>query len=446
MPTDTLRTLDDLPLYLTAAADEDADQGFSNEDVNYAKNPVGYHLRAFRELGPIYRIKFRNEMWVAIGGLEANDFAWRNPDLWSYQKAMAGFGEELGYVHVTTLDGPPHRLKRRSLKPGFGVEAVTRHLPEMAKTVAERFDQMKEREIDLYDFCAQTIILASSRTMVETELTDEMLSLMAKFEEMFMYGVLLGEFRHAYFADPGYLNVKNPVFEHLEKVIREHACDDTIDDNLARLIRDRPREAGPYSLEEKLYDTYLLLIAGAENTTKLINWAMLYIYSDTDWLEELREELEDWMPESFRYGLRDYPKLKATIMEVERLQPGALNQARVTAEEIEFLGCKIPADTRVLHNHTLCHFLEEVYEDPFAFKPQRWLDEEYPKKAHGTFGGGTHFCLGTNLTRVHAPVILTNLVKNYGVELKFQPDFRHVVDLGGAFHRVPLPARFVPLS
>ena len=86
MPTDTLRTLDDLPLYLTAAADEDADQGFSNEDVNYAKNPVGYHLRAFRELGPIYRIKFRNEMWVAIGGLEANDFAWRNPDLWSYQK------------------------------------------------------------------------------------------------------------------------------------------------------------------------------------------------------------------------------------------------------------------------------------------------------------------------------------------------------------------------
>ena len=150
------------------------------------------------------------------------------------------------------------------------------------------------------------------------------------------------------------------------------------------------------------------------------------------------------MPESFRSGLRDYPRLKATIMEVERLQPGALRLARVTAEEIELLGCKIPADTLVFHNHTLCHFLEEIYEDPFAFKPQRWLDGEYPKKAHGTFGGGTHFCLGTNVTRVHAPVILTNLVKNYGLELKFQPDFRHVVDLGGAFHRVPLPARFVP--
>ena len=446
MSTETLRTLDDLPLYVTAAADEGRDQDFSNEDVNYAKDPVGYHLRAFRKLGPIYRIKFRNETWVAIGGLEANDFAWRNPDLWSYQKAMAGFGEELGYTHVTTLDGPPHRLKRRSLKPGFGVDAVTRHLPEMAKTVAERFDQMKEREIDLYDFCTQTIILASSRTMVETELTDEMLSLMAKFEEMFMHGVQLGEFRHAYFADPGYLNVKNSVFEYLEKVVREHECDDTIDDNLARLIRDRPGEAEPYSLEEKLYDTYLLLIAGAENTTKLINWAMLYIYSDPAWLEELREELEDWMPESFRSGLRHYPRLKATIMEVERLQPGALRLARVTAEEIELLGCKIPADTLVFHNQILCHFLEEIYEDPFAFKPQRWLDGEYPKKAHGTFGGGTHVCLGMNVTRVHAPVILTNLVKNYELELKFQPDFRHVVDLGGAFHRVPLPARFVPVS
>ena len=124
------------------------------------------------------------------------------------------------------------------------------------------------------------------------------------------------------------------------------------------------------------------------------------------------------------------------------------------------LGCKIPAETLVFNNHTLCHFLEEIYEDPFAFKPQRWLDGEYPKKAHGTFGGGTHVCLGMNVTRVHAPVILTNLVKNYELEelrqfqpelgelnperLKFQPDFRHVVDLGGAFHRVPLPARFVP--
>lgn len=446
MVTDTLRTLEDLPLYVTAVADEDKDQEFSNEDVNYAKDPVGYHLRAFRELGPIYRIKFRNEMWVAIGGLEANDFAWRNPDLWSYQKAMAGFGEELGYAHVTTLDGPPHRLKRRSLKSGFGIEVVTRHLPKMVRTVAERFDQMKDREIDLYDFSTQTIILASSRTMVETELTDKMLSLMAKFEEMFMYGVLLGEFRHTYFTDPTYLNVKNSVFRYLKKVIREHECDDSIDDNLARLICHRPREAGPYSLEEKLYDAYLLLIAGAENTTKLINWAVLYIYSDSAWLEELREELEDWMPESFRSGLRDYPKLKATIMEVERLQPGALSQSRVTVEETEFSGYKIPAGTRVFHNHTLCHFLEEIYEDPFVFKPQRWLDGEYPKKAHGTFGGGTHVCLGMNVTRVYAPVILTTLVKNYGVELKFQPNFRHVVDLGGAFHRVPLPARFIPVS
>ena len=446
MSLDTIRMLEDLPLYETATAEEGADQEFSNEDVNYAKDPVGYHLKAFREFGPIYRVQFRNEMWVAIGGMEANDFAWRNPDLWSYHKAMVGFGEELGYAHVTTLDGPPHRLKRRSLKPGFGVDAVTRHLPEMARTVAERFDHLKDKEIDLYDFCTQTIILASSRTMVETELTEEMLSLMTKFEEMFMYGVNLGEFRHTYFSDPDYLNVKNTVFEYLEKVIREHECDDDIDDNLARLIRDRPEGAEPYSLEEKLFDTYLLLIAGAENTTKLINWPMLYVYSDTDWLAELREELEEWRPESFRSGMRDFPKLKATIMEVERLQPGALFLPRVTAEEIELLGCRIPADTLVFHNHTLCHFLEEIYEDPFAFKPQRWLDREYSKKAHGTFGGGTHFCLGTNVTRVHAPVVLTNLVKNFGLELKFQPDFRHVVDLGGAFHRVPLPARLIPLS
>lgn len=106
----------------------------------FAEDPIGYHLDAYRRHGPIYRTQFRNQEWVAIAGIEANDLCWTNADVWSYQKAMAGFGEELGFVHVTTLDGVPHRRKRRALGSGFRASVVFRHLPAMAAAIAERFE------------------------------------------------------------------------------------------------------------------------------------------------------------------------------------------------------------------------------------------------------------------------------------------------------------------
>ena len=443
METGTTKSIDDIPFYTTVEDGADGpSEHFSQEDVNFARDPVNYHLKAYRRHGQIYRVSFRNRTWVAIGGLEANDYAWRNSDAWSYRKAMAGFGEELGHVHVTTMDGQPHRLKRLSLKPGFRMDAVMRHLPVMSEAVAGQLRQYDGKEVDLYDFLMASIIRGSSKTMVQSELDAEMVREMATFEEKFMYGLNLGSARHEFFARQHYLDTKGKVFKFLRELIEAREGADAPDDNLTALICDRPEAAGEYSMEEKSYDAYLLLVAGAENTTKLITWIIQYLHANPEWTEELRAELRDWRPEALRMGMADFPKLKATIMEGERMQPGAFFHIRVAARDIDLLGYRIPQNTPVLHIQALCHFLEEIYHDPFTFRPQRWLDGKFPKKAHGTFGGGTHICLGMNVTRLHAPVILGNLLKDFHVDLRFVPDFSDRLDLGGAFHRVPLPAVF----
>ncbi len=443
MSAEAVKRIENLPLYEATSSDGSSRERCSAEDVAFAEDPVNYHLRANRKFGPIYRVRFRNDIWVAIGGLEANDFAWRNPKLWSYREAMAGFGEELGFEHVTTMDRAPHLEKRLNLKAGFGFNPVMRHLPAVSRVVSDSLSNNANHEVDLYDFCTQTIVRASGRTMVEADLSEEMICRMANFEERFMYGLNLGEDRKRFFSHPDYLEVKGLVFEFLRQLVREREQDDTADDNLAAVIRKRSEENREYRVEEKTYDAYLLLIAGAENSTKLINWILQYLAQNPDWTQELREELSEWNEDSFRNGMTSFPKLKATIMEGERLQPGALFLNRVAATNFELFGYRVPSGTLVFHNQTLCHFLEEIYEDPFQFKPRRWIESSYPKKAHGTFGGGSHVCLGMNVTRLHAPVFVANIVRNFDLKLNFKPDFRHVVDLGGAFHRVPLPAVFV---
>jgi cytochrome P450 len=121
-------------------------------------------------------------------------------------------------------------------------------------------------------------------------------------------------------------------------------------------------------------------------------------------------------------GMGAFPRLKATLMEMERMFPAAPILSRVVEIPFQFSGFELPRGTRVLHLQTLPHFLEEVYDEPYRFDPSRWIDREYPKKAHGTFGGSTHICLGMNLVRIHSPVAIANLLRDYRVSLGGDPD------------------------
>jgi cytochrome P450 len=96
--------------------------------------------------------------------------------------------------------------------------------------------------------------------------------------------------------------------------------------------------------------------------------------------------------------------------------------SRQAAENVEFEGYQMPKGTKVLHLHTLTHYLEEIYEEPHRFKPWRWIEHEYPKKAHGTFGGSTHICLGMNLARIHMPIVMANLIRNFRLETDELPE------------------------
>ncbi len=442
---DNLKPITEIPLYETAHNGRRREGKFSLEDLHFAKDPFNYHLAAYRRHGPIYRCWFRNQEWVAIGGLEANDFAWRKPDIWSYREAMAGFGKQLGFRHVTTLDGPPHRLKRRSLKPGFG-NSTFQHLPAMCDLAASEISRNQNKNLDLHQLFMELVIRLSAGTMLKTDLSDDMVRSMTRFEEMFMHGLNIGEYGEEYFSGLDYLQTKEKVFGFLQRLVEEREKTGSPEDNFSAMFEKRPEKAGPYDPHEQLDDAYLLLIAGAENTARLLSWCLQYIFKHPEWLEQLQFELRTEPFNDFRDGMARFPKLKNTIMEVERLQPGAYFHVRTVAQPVEFQGYQLPKGTQVLHIQGLCHFLKEIYEDPFTFRPQRWEGREYPRKAHGTFGGGTHVCLGINLARIHTPLILAHLIKDYNLEFDFEPKLHLYLEPGGAFRRFPLPAQFVPLE
>jgi len=383
------------------------------------------HLGAYRKLGPIYSVDFRGEKWVCIGGLDANAAAWRNPDIWNYRDALRPFREVMGDRHVTQMDGEPHREKRKQLKPGFAMSAIARWIPAIDEVVASALANLAGRTTSLHRFFMTTLTHANAKTILQTDLGSEAATRFIRFEEEFINGTIMSEeARAAFYGRPSFVEDKAFVFEFLRREIRGRLEGKEVEDNFAHVVERTLSDSGEYDIQELVSEAYLLLMAGTGNTSKLLNCGLQHILSDADWTAELRGELAGYGPSSFLNGMKDFPLLKATISEIERLFPAAPVLARMVAKPFEFQGFVLDTGTKVLHLQTIPHFLEEVYEEPYRFNPRRWLDERYSKKAQGTFGGSTHICLGMNLARIHMPIVLANMLASYDLEFDRQPDIQ----------------------
>jgi len=72
----------------------------------------------------------------------------------------------------------------------------------------------------------------------------------------------------------------------------------------------------------------------------------------------------------------------------------------LTTADDEYRGYHIPAGTTVMANQWAMSYNPEIHEDPFAFKPERWLSREDGGEGRGplphsySFGFGRRACVG----------------------------------------------------
>jgi cytochrome P450 len=119
---------------------------------------------------------------------------------------------------------------------------------------------------------------------------------------------------------------------------------------------------------------------------------------------------------------------RATVLETERLRPPIPIFYRMARNDFRFCGAQVPAYTLCVHPIALTHFLEEVYPEPLSFLPERHLQRTWSQSVIGTFGGGTHLCLGHNLAHIQTPLALAALLKHYDYELLEMPSLDYVLD------------------
>lgn len=414
---------DTLPFYREGATDEESSRRLHEDRP-------GFVVRAYRSAGPIFRTSIDGKIWVILAGLEANEFVWRNTEVWNFPVMFPGFLEQMGPDHLNALEGDAHRHKRAILKPAFDQAPAMRYLPEFNRLFHEYLMRAAAGgPVDLIEFWAEAIARANTKTVVAADVSEDALRRLVRWEREMLAGLFMREGRHAFYAREDYIRLKADAMALMNGIVESRLANpDRHDDNFARVLRERSRQPGGYPERQSLIDDlYYIIVAGVENTSRLINWTALHCHFTPEWQRRLRSELAGWDGEDVM-ALAAMPALKAVILETQRLRPPSFFIPRRAAQDFEFAGHQVSAGTDVLNANGLCHFLDELYEDAFHFRPERFLENgRFVPRSNGFFGGGVHLCLGRNHTLMQTPVALAQMLRFHEIGYRDEAVLREVM-------------------
>src|SRR5215472_1520092 len=172
-------------------------------------------------------------------------------------------------------------------------------------------------------------------------------------------------------------------------------------DVLSQLLMARDDEGRAMTDEEVRDELITLLFAGHETTATSLAWAFDLLLHHQPALSHLIEQLED--------GDRVY--LDAVIRETLRLRPVVGLVDRHVRERTTIGGHAIPAGAIVCPNIYLAQRREDLYDNPTAFRPERFDGQSPPGFGWFPFGGGIRRCLGASFATFEMRVVIPEVLR-----------------------------------
>lgn len=190
------------------------------------------------------------------------------------------------------------------------------------------------------------------------------------------------------------------------------------DDALSLLI-DGGEEAERPPSDLELRDQLIgLLLAGHDTTAAALTWTIERI--------SRAPGVEAQLSRAVAAG--DDAYVDAVVREALRTRPPVVDVPRRTAWEIELAGHRVPPGTMVNAMLALTHRRADLWAEPRAFRPERFLEGQPIPYAYAPFGGGLRGCVAAALGTLQLHVVLTELLRRFTVRAAPGPEERaHLV-------------------
>jgi cytochrome P450 family 135 len=313
----------------------------------------------------------------------------------------------LGHHSVLLLDDAAHMSQRKLMLPSFHGERMRGYEQVMADVARAEIERWPLGEAHPVRPMMQQITLeVIMRTVFGVEDEDRRRPLRDALERALEWGsdprrmALLASLGPHRVADARmFRRVRDPADELIyEEIRRRRKASDLAerDDVLSLLLQARHEDGRPMSDEELRDELMTLLVAGHETTASSLAWAVERLVRHPDKLDRLRDGEDDY--------------LDAVCKETLRLRPILALVLRRLTEPMEIGGRMLPAGVNLAPCIYLVHRRADVYPEPLAFRPERFLEQPAGTYTWIPFGGGVRRCLGASFALFEMKVVLRELV------------------------------------
>lgn len=316
----------------------------------------------------------------------------------------------LGKRSLLLIEGDEHLARRKLMLPPFHGERM--------RAYTEVMEEATEREVGSWPL-GQPIRLHSSMQAITLEvimravfgvaeerlddLRDRLLAILAATTSPVAIGLTISSAERI----GAFHKTRRAIAEADEILYAEiaaHRAEPDLasrTDILSMLISARD-ESGEGMSDEELRDQLLtLLMAGHETTATALAWTFDLLFGNPEAMLRLLDELEA--------GESEY--LDAVIEEALRLRPVVPFVGRELRQDSELAGYELPSGTVVMPAIYLTHTDPELFPDPYAFRPERFLERSTQTYSWIPFGGGTRRCIGATFAQFEMRIVLSTVLR-----------------------------------
>ena len=389
------------------------------QTIRFSQRQIQFVFAARSELGEVFRMRagIRGGAFVTSHPDHVRSLFTAEPEQVPTLTAESPLRPIVGPSSVLTTNGAAHLRQRKLLLPAFHGPAIDRY--------SEMIERATEAEIERWPIgepfplaprmqaITLQVIMAgvfgidgrpaagsAEATLVRAikQLTAASTSPMAKIAELANHGRVepVGLMRR------GVHMLDRAVYPAI--AARREAGDLAERTDILSVLLQTTTESGEQLTDQELRDELLtLLLAGFETTANSLAWTWERLVRTPQAYERLRE--------AARTGEDAHTTVEATILEGMRSRPVIPIIGRRVGAPWRLGEYVVPADSAISASILLVHHRDDLYPEPFAFMPERWIGRKPGSYEWIPFGGGTRRCLGATLAMAEQRVVLAAMAR-----------------------------------
>ncbi len=395
---------------------------------DFEREPLPLLLDMYERYGPVFTMRLLYLPVVFALGPEANhyitvsnasNFRWR-------EGSMGDLIPLLGDGLLTT-DGDYHRRARKLMLPAFHREQLAASMSIMVEESERALaDWHDGKRLNLYTWARRLALRVAMRALFgfDPDRGGRDRSMAEDFEETLGYWgkdyviqMLRGPGSPWRAMNRSRARLDGVIFEEIAR--RRTSGERGVD--ILSLLIDAEDEDGSHLSDQELRDQVMtLLFAGHDTATSTVTFLFYELARNPDEVEPTAASDE---------------RLEMAIDETLRMYPPAWIGPRRSIEPFELCGVHVPGGVFVNYCSWASHHLPDVFDEPSAFRPDRFSPEakaELPKGAYVPFGGGSRTCIGMRFGQLEVKAIAAHVLRHFTLELEdpgLRPSIRQMPTL-----------------